>query len=95
MVTESLIKTEDDFENLRYGNYEKREGFKVVEDEYIESRRWVELWRIVWTEDNGQRYFAYYYEVPSTELQDGSENEFDAARIYAVKPVSVMVTKYE
>lgn len=94
MSVESIIKTEDDFEALRDG-YHDAEGLKVVENEHIESRRWVEVWRLVWSEDNGETFFAYYYELPASENQEGSESEFDAAGIYSVKAKTVMVVKYE
>lgn len=85
----STVKTKEDFEELqRVGN----DIGIVKSDEYVESRRWYELWELVWIEN--RIYYGYLYEVPATEYQEGSESEFDPSRIYEVEPYEVTVTKY-
>jgi hypothetical protein len=86
----SLVMTEDDFDSLRWGA--PIEGVEKVSNTYVDSGRWVEYWTMVWREDD--KFFAYDYEVPATEMQEGSEEEFDARNIYEVEPVEVTVVEY-
>lgn len=92
-MTNSLITNEEDFDDLISGYSDLG---KVVENEHIDSGRWVEYYTVVWqeTHENGERYFSYDYERPSTEMQEGSESEFDASGIKEVFPYEVVITKY-
>lgn len=92
-MTNSLITDDEDFENLIGGYSDLGE---VVENEHVGSGRWVEYYTAVWkeTHENGERYFSYDYDTPSTEAQEGSESDFDADAIKEVFPYEVVVTKY-
>lgn len=60
-----------------------------VDDEYLGSGRWTEHHRAVFK--RGEEYVALDYELPATEMQEGSEGE---SEVYAVEPYEVTVTKY-
>lgn len=92
-MTKHLI-SEEEFANvqeLREGD--THEGFTVIEDEYQESRRWVEVWRRVFSTPDGQ-LLAYYYERPATEYQEGSDTEPELSDIFPVEKQEVVVTQY-
>ena len=94
-MTKSKITNTEDFDDLTYAAlnvFNPDTGITVLENEHIDSSRWTEIYRLVWSE--GENYFSYVYDVPSTEYQEGSESEFDARNIVAVKPVEVTVIKY-
>lgn len=91
----SKITNGEDFDQLTYAAlnvFNPDDGITVLENEHIDSSRWTEIYQLVWSE--GENYFSYVYDVPSTEYQEGSESEFDARNISEVKPVQVTVTKY-
>ena len=93
----SKILTEDDFENIRYqseGDTTYSSGAVVLANRFVESRSWVEVWELVWSENDGKDLFSYYYEEPATEMQEGSEAEFDADLIRDVIAEEVTVIKY-
>lgn len=93
----SQITNEDEFEGIRYqtvGDTTYSSGVVVLQNEYVESRRWVEVWELVWSENDGQDIFSYYYEEPATERQEGSEAEFDASLIREAIAEEVTIIKY-
>lgn len=59
-----LAKDLEDLLDLDYSS-----GLKVKEREFIEHCRWRLTFRLVF-EDKGGTYFAVYYNIPSTELQE-------------------------
>lgn len=94
-MAKSKITNGEDFDQLTYAAlnvFNPDDGITVLENEHIDSSRWTEIYRLVWSE--GENYFSYVYDVPSTEYQEGSESEFDARNIVPVKPVEVTVIKY-
>lgn len=96
-MTTSKITTEDEFDDLRFRTMnvtDSKDGITVLENEYIDSSRWFEIWRLVWSEDNGSSYYAYLYQIPATEVQEGSEDEFDPAGIVEVKPKETVIIEY-
>lgn len=96
-MTSSKIVTEDDFRELRYSGFNENPalpGIKVLRSEHVDSLRWVEVWELVWSEDNGTKFFACLYEKPATERQEGSESEFDPSEIYEVVPQEKIVIDY-
>jgi hypothetical protein len=93
----SKILTEDDFENIRYQSVDDTtysSGVVVLANEYVESRRWFEVWELIWSENDGKDLFSYYYQEPATEYQEGSEDEFDPDLIREVVAEEVTVIKY-
>ena len=96
-MTSSKIVTEDDFRELRYSGFNVTKalpGIKVLRNEHVDSLRWVEVWELVWSEDDGSKFFACLYEIPATERQEGSESEFDPREIYEVVPEEKIVIDY-
>ena len=96
-MSTSRIRTADDFESIRYqevGDTSYPNGIVVLSDKYVESGRWVEIWELVWSENDGKDLFSYFYEVPATEYQAGSESDFDASGIAEVVAEEVTVIKY-
>lgn len=96
-MTTSRILTEDDFEEIRYqseGDATYSTGIVVLANTFVESRSWVEVWELVWSENDGKDLFSYYYEEPATEMQEGSEAEFDPELIRDVIAEEVTVIKY-
>lgn len=94
-MAKSKITNTADFDQLTYAAlnvFNPNDGITVLENEHIDSSRWTEIYRLVWSE--GENFFAYTYDVPSTEYQEGSESEFDPRGIIEVKPIEVTVTKY-
>lgn len=94
-MAKSKITNGEDFDQLTYAAlnvFNSDDGITVLENEHIDSTRWTEVYRLVWSE--GEHFFSYLYDVPSTEYQEGSESEFDPRNIVPVKPVEVTVTKY-
>lgn len=92
----SQITNQQEFENIRYqgvGDTTYSSGVVVLSNKFVESRRWVELWELVWSENDGKDLFSYYYEVPATELQDADE-DFDPSQIRDVVAEEVTVIKY-
>lgn len=78
-------------ENLRpYEVEDELEGIETVSDEFQNSGRWVEHWTAVFK--RGNELVALDYELPSTEMQEGSEGP---SEVYEVEPVKVTVIKYE
>lgn len=100
----SRIRTEDDFENIRYqtvgdatyasADSEYSSGVVVLANRFVESRSWVEVWELVWSENDGKDLFSYYYEEPATEMQEGSEAEFDPELIRDVIAEEVTIIQY-
>lgn len=93
----SRITTEDEFEGIRYqtvGEDNYASGVVVLHNEFVESRDWVEVWELVWSENDGKDLFSYYYEVPATVYQEGSETEFDASLIREAVAEEVTIIKY-
>lgn len=71
------------------------DGYTVLADEFLEGgRRWVNMYRKVFT-DNNSHFWAFYYEVPKTEYQDGSENELTLDDVHKVKLKKKTVIYYE
>lgn len=96
-MTTSKIVTEDDFRKLRYSALNVSSalpGIKVLRNEHVDSLRWVEVWELVWSEDDGAKFFACLYETPATEYQEGSESEFDPREIYEVVPQEKVIIDY-
>lgn len=94
-MAKSKITDQSDFDDLTYSAldvFDPDTGITVLENEHIDSSRWTEIYRIVWSE--GENYFSYVYDVPSTEYQEGSETDFDPRGIKEVRPEQVVVTKY-
>lgn len=99
----SVIATEFDFDHItrlplntptEFRLEDGTEGLvTVLENEYVDSSRWYEIHRIVWHEHHGNTY-AYDYEIPATEYQEGSESEFDPSQIYEVTARLVQVIQY-
>lgn len=99
----SVIQTEYDFDYIRRLPHNTPTEFRLVdgtegkvsvlEDEYVDSSRWFEIHRIVWHEHRGATY-AYDYEVPATEYQESSEEDFDPSQIYEVTAHLVQVIQY-
>jgi hypothetical protein len=100
----SKIVTEGDFENIRYQRVgdttyastdsEYSSGVVVLFNEFVESRSWVNVFELVWSENDGKDLFSYYHEEPATEMQEGSEAEFDPELIRDVVAEEVTVIKY-
>jgi hypothetical protein len=92
-MTISKVTEEEEFDAVLYGDSE--EG-TLIEDKITGDGRWVDYHYAVWSEkhDDETYYFGYSYDVPSTEVQEGSESEFNASEIHEVFPRSVVVTKY-
>lgn len=92
-MTTSKITDEEEFDLIQYGDSE--EG-TLIEDTITGSGRWLDYHYAVWSEKHGSEtyYFGYSYDVPSTEVQEGSETAFNASEIHEVFPRSVTVTKY-
>lgn len=99
------ILTEDDFSELRYRGklnavvtlqLDGGEFLQVIllEDEYIDSSRWTEIHRIVWRETDQEKILAAYYEVPATEMQEGSERDYDPAEVFEVVAEEITATRY-
>lgn len=93
----SRITTQEEFDSIRYQtvdseNYES--GIVVLQNSIVETRDWVTVWELVWSENNGRDTFSYYYEVPNTFYQEGSEAEFDASEIVEAVGESVVITRY-
>lgn len=93
----SSITTKEQFESIRYqtvggDNYES--GITVLENRMVETGDWVTVWELVWDENNGRDLFSYYYEVPNTFYQEGSEEEFDASRIVEAVGEKIVIMKY-
>lgn len=98
----SVLKNPDDFKEIKWCtsgedfDLEFGDGkgltLKILENEQIDSRRWVSIHRIVW-EENGT-FYACFYEQGLTEYQEGSESEFDPRDIFEVEPTEITITKY-
>lgn len=88
----SVIDTEDKFDSLRWSPKSNDLGVEIVSNKFLDSLRWFELWEMVWRE--GDKFYAYAYQVPSTEYQEGSEEEFDPNLVYEVEPFEVTTTEY-
>lgn len=94
-MAKSKIVNKDDFDDLTYSSlnvFDPNTGITVLANEHIDSGRWTEFYRLVWSE--GENYFSYVYDVPSTEYQEGSESEFDVRKIQEVRPVEYTAVKY-
>lgn len=96
MTSNSKIVTEENFTELRYSAFDGRNvlpGIKVLRNEQVDTLRWVEMWEIVWSEDDGTKFFAYLYEIPATD-EEGIESEFDPRGIYEVVPQEKIIIDY-
>jgi hypothetical protein len=94
-MAKSNIKDQSDFDDLTYAAlnvFNPDTGVTVLENELIDTTRWMEIYRIVWSE--GENFFSYLYDQPATEYQEGSESEFDPRLIKEVRPVEVKVIQY-
>lgn len=92
----SKITNQQEFDNIRYqtvGDKTYSSGVVVLSNEYVESRRWTEMWELVWSENEGKDLFSYYYHVPATELQDVDE-DFNPSEIRDVVAEEVTIIKY-
>lgn len=83
---------------LRYEENLKDVQIEVVEREYVESRRWVEVWRVVFRDDSKLgTFYEFYYDIPATEIQEGSETEYsddEDVNVQLVRPVPRTIIKY-
>jgi hypothetical protein len=96
-MASSKIVTAEDFMELRCSGLNVDTGLpgiKVLRNEHLDSLRWVEVWELVWSEDNGVKFFACLYEKPATEYQSGSETEFDPREIFEVIPQEKVIIDY-
>jgi len=94
-MAKSKIIDGSDFDDLTYSPldvFDPNTGITVLENELIDTTRWMEIHRIVWSE--GEHFFSYLYDKPATEYQEGSESDFDPRLIKEVKPVEVKVIQY-
>lgn len=94
-MAKSKITDQSDFDDLTYAAlnvFNPDTGVTVLENELIDTTRWTEIYRLVWSE--GEHFFSYLYDQPATELQEGSESEFDSRLIKEVKPIEVKVIQY-
>lgn len=66
---------------------------KVLANQFVDSRRWVEVHFLVWEEEG--KLLGYYYERPSTEYQEGSESDYNPAEVFEVEGKEVTITKYK
>lgn len=69
---------------------EPHSEWELIEDEYQDSGRWYEYWRVVYKRVD--EYVAVEYSVPATEYQEVEEPYDD---IYVVKPREVIRVVYE
>lgn len=94
-MTKTPLITADELEIVQelYSVGKTDEGFTVLLDEHVDSRRWVEVYYRVFTNPQGE-YLAYYYEVPSTEYQEGSEAEVTPSDVFRVEPREKVIIEY-
>ena len=92
-MTTSLIKNQEDFEELLFGDHENA---NLISDTITDTGRWMEYHEVIWSEYHGDTtaFFSFTYEAPLTELQEGSETENDFDQIQEVWPQEVTVTHY-
>ena len=67
--------------------YDEPDGFTEMEREQIGSRRWVEDWYVVFRPEGSDIYFELQYELPLTEIQEGSEHTWDDDEDVALQQV--------
>lgn len=94
-MAKSKITDQSDFDDLTYAAlnvFNPDTGITVLENEIFDTTRWTEIYRLVWSE--GEHFFSYLYDLPATELQEGSESEFDPRLIKEVQPLEVKVIQY-
>lgn len=94
-MAKSKIVDESDFDDLTYAPlnvFNPDTGITVLENELVDTTRWTEIYRLVWSE--GEHFFSYLYDMPATEHQEGSESEFDQRLIKEVRPVEVKTIQY-
>lgn len=85
---------EEDHDSMTYlGCGDTHENFAVLENKHIGSGRWTEYWRTVVHDADTDEFWAYEYEAPSTEMQEGVE--FDYVGPYEVIPTEVVKTVYK
>lgn len=75
-----------------FWNYGLDRGYKVVESEIYDQRRWVTVYRDVVTHtDYPGEYVAVNYERGSTEMQEG---DYSNTVLEKVVPEEVTIVKY-
>lgn len=93
----SRIATQEQFNEIRYqtlGDDTYANGIVVLDNRYVESRDWMTVHELVWSENNGRDIFSYYYEEAATAYQEGEEAEFDPSQIFEAVAEQVIVTTY-
>lgn len=95
---DEAVVTEDELDEILYRNIQvedfTRNKFVEVVDEIVEQRRWVTVnYRVVKRFDG--KFFGYYYESPSTEMQEGSETEVTVDDVKEVFPHKVVTIVYK
>lgn len=73
-------------------------GNEVALYEFVESRRWYDLFEFVFWDHEAGCYFRAWHMAPSTELQEG-QDEWDTdangmVELEVVEPYEVTVTQY-
>lgn len=71
----TLTKTKMLFPREFLHGYEDFEGqeYNEIETKFIDKRRWVSTYRDIFKFND--KFYAYYYERPNSETQEGSEAE--------------------
>jgi len=92
-MTTSKITDEEEFDEILW---DAPSGFALIQNELVDSDRWLKYYYVIWSElhDDGLHYFSYLNNKPATEVQEGSEKEFNAKEINEVFPRPITVTNY-
>lgn len=69
------------------------ESATVVSAEYVDSTRWTEIWTAIIADDNGE-FWAVDFQLPATEVQEGSTEPAEYSDLYQVWPHEVTETRY-
>ena len=101
MVDEVKQKLADTIEEwgaweFAYVEDSDKEEFCTIHKEFIEQTRWSVRYRIISRHNPTGRLFAWAYDAPATEMQEG-QDEYPPTvdQISEVKAVEKMVTKYD